>query len=90
MLKEALSLWQGPALAGAFPGPPLQAAAHALEESRLAAVGQLADAYPQLGEHDGAAAVLRTEADAYPMREPLAAALMTALYRAGRQSEALD
>ncbi|MCT9007699.1 tetratricopeptide repeat protein [Streptomyces rhizosphaerihabitans] len=89
MLKDALSLWQGPALAGAFPGPPLQAAAHSLEESRLAAVEQLASAYTVLGEHDRAAAALRREAVVHPMREPLAASLMTALYRAGRQSEAL-
>ncbi|WP_406364718.1 BTAD domain-containing putative transcriptional regulator [Streptomyces sp. NBC_00645] len=90
MLKDALSLWQGPALAGAFPGPPLQAAAHSLEESRLVAVEQLARAHTALEEHDRAAAVLRAEAVAHPMREPLAASLMTALYRAGRQSEALD
>ncbi|MEV7953794.1 BTAD domain-containing putative transcriptional regulator [Streptomyces sp. NPDC088141] len=90
MLKEALSLWQGPALTGAFAGPPLQAAAHSLEESRLAAVEQLAYSYTALGEHSRAAAVLRAEAVAHPMRESLAAALMTALYRAGRQSEALD
>ncbi|MFB6985406.1 BTAD domain-containing putative transcriptional regulator [Streptomyces sp. NPDC056304] len=90
MLKEALSLWQGPALTGAFAGPPLQAAAHSLEESRLAAVEQLAHSYTALGEHSRAAAVLRAEAVAHPMRESLAAALMTALYRAGRQSEALD
>ncbi|MEL5956125.1 BTAD domain-containing putative transcriptional regulator [Streptomyces sp. CLV115] len=90
MLKEALSLWQGPALSGAFAGRPLQAAAHSLEESRLATVEQLARAYAELGEHNRAAAVLRAEAVAHPMRESLAAALMTALYRAGRQSEALD
>ncbi|MFD0340874.1 BTAD domain-containing putative transcriptional regulator [Streptomyces sp. NPDC127117] len=90
MLKEALSLWQGPALSGAFTGRPLQAAAHSLEESRLATVEQLAHAYAELGEHNRAAAVLRAEAVAHPMRESLAAALMTALYRAGRQSEALD
>ncbi|MFE7467603.1 BTAD domain-containing putative transcriptional regulator [Streptomyces sp. NPDC057499] len=90
MLKEALSLWQGPALSGAFTGRPLQAAAHSLEESRLATVEQLARAYGALGEHNRAAAVLRAEAVAHPMRESLAAALMTALYRAGRQSEALD
>ncbi|MFF9346775.1 BTAD domain-containing putative transcriptional regulator [Streptomyces sp. NPDC014734] len=89
MLKEALSLWQGPALTGVFAAPPLQAAAHSLEESRLATVEQLARAYAAMGEHSRAAAVLRTEAVAHPMRESLAAALMTALYRAGRQSEAL-
>ncbi|MEU6273281.1 BTAD domain-containing putative transcriptional regulator [Streptomyces populi] len=90
MLKDALSLWQGPALAGTFPGPALQAAAHSLEESRVAAVEQLARAHTSLGEHDQAAAVLRTVAVVHPMREPLAASLMAALYRAGRQSEALD
>ena len=90
MLKEALALWQGPPLTGVFAGPPLQAAAHSLEESRLATVEQLAGAYARLGEHNRAAAVLRAEAVAHPMRESLAAALMTALYRSGRQSEALD
>ncbi|MET7647993.1 BTAD domain-containing putative transcriptional regulator [Streptomyces sp. NPDC005426] len=90
MLKEALSLWQGPALTGTYASAPLQAAAQALEESRLATVEQLARAYAVLGEHHRAAAVLRAEAVAHPMRESLAAALMTALYRSGRQSEALD
>ncbi|MGW1465448.1 AfsR/SARP family transcriptional regulator [Streptomyces sp. NPDC002308] len=90
MLKDALSLWQGPALSGALAGPPLQAAAHTLEESRLATVEELARAYGQLGEHHRAAAVLRAEAAAQPLRESLSAALILALYRAGRQSEALD
>ncbi|MEV8046553.1 BTAD domain-containing putative transcriptional regulator [Streptomyces griseoluteus] len=90
MLGDALSLWRGPALGGAFAGPPLQAAAHSLEESRLSAVEQLALSYGRLGEHHRAAAVLRTEAVAHPLRESLSAALMTALYQAGRQSEALD
>ncbi|MFI6950187.1 BTAD domain-containing putative transcriptional regulator [Streptomyces sp. NPDC050422] len=90
MLKEALSLWQGPALTGTYASAPLQAAAHALEESRLTTVEQLARSYAGLGEYHRAAAVLRAEAVAHPMRESLAAALMTALYRSGRQSEALD
>ncbi|MFJ6464878.1 BTAD domain-containing putative transcriptional regulator [Streptomyces sp. NPDC091387] len=90
MLKEALSLWEGPALTGTYPSAPLQAAAHALEESRLTTVEQLAHAYAVLGEHHRAAAVLRAEAVAHPMRESLAAALLTALHRSGRQSEALD
>ncbi|MBM7437836.1 BTAD domain-containing putative transcriptional regulator [Streptomyces sp. HB132] len=90
MLDDALSLWQGPALGGAFTEGPLQAAAHTLEESRLATVEELARAYGNLGEHHRAASVLRSEAVAHPMRESLAAALILALYRAGRQSEALD
>ncbi|ROQ81283.1 DNA-binding SARP family transcriptional activator [Streptomyces sp. CEV 2-1] len=90
ILKEALSLWEGPALTGTYPSAPLQAAAHALEESRLTTVEQLAHAYAVLGEHHRAAAVLRAEAVAHPLRESLAAALMTALHRSGRQSEAVD
>ncbi|MFH8787076.1 AfsR/SARP family transcriptional regulator [Streptomyces roseoverticillatus] len=88
--QEALSLWRGPALADAYPSPPLQAAAHALEELRLASVEQLACGYTRLGEHARAAAVLRAEACAHPLRESLSAALMGALQRAGRRSEALD
>ncbi|GAA1519100.1 BTAD domain-containing putative transcriptional regulator [Streptomyces albidochromogenes] len=90
MYQEALSLWQGPALTGAYPSPPLQAAAHALEELRLTTVESLASAYARLGEHARAAAVLRAEAGNHPLRESLSAALMRALQRAGRRSEALD
>ncbi|MCY0932517.1 BTAD domain-containing putative transcriptional regulator [Streptomyces sp. H27-H1] len=90
MYREALSLWQGPALADAYPSPPLQAAAHALEELRLGSVEQMAALYGQLGEHAQAAAVLHAEAVAHPLRESLSAALMTALHKAGRRSEALD
>ncbi|MBK0375891.1 tetratricopeptide repeat protein [Streptomyces sp. RB110-1] len=90
MLKEALSLWQGPALSGAFAGPPLKAAAHSLEESRLATVELLARTYGTLGEYHRAAALLSAETATHPLRESLAAELMLALYRAGRQSEALD
>ncbi len=90
MYQEALALWQGPALTGAHLTPPLQTAAHAMEELRLASVELLAAAYGRLGEHSRAAAVLRAEADVHPLRESLAAALMTALQRAGRRSDALD
>ncbi|MEU5049298.1 BTAD domain-containing putative transcriptional regulator [Streptomyces sp. NPDC021096] len=90
MYQEALSLWRGPALAGVCPSPPLQAAAQAMEELRLASVEQLAAGYVQLGEHARAAAVLRAEAVAHPLRESLSAALVTALHRAGRRSEAVD
>ncbi|MFD3546808.1 BTAD domain-containing putative transcriptional regulator [Streptomyces sp. NPDC058655] len=90
MYREALSLWQGPALADVCSSPPLLAAAQALEEMRLAAVEQLAACYTRLDEHAGAATVLRAEAVAHPLRESLSAALMGALQRAGRRSEALD
>ncbi|MET9695331.1 BTAD domain-containing putative transcriptional regulator [Streptomyces sp. NPDC006529] len=90
MYQEALALWQGPALTGVHPTPPLQTAADALEELRLTTVEHLAAGYGRLGAHAQAAAVLRAEASAHPLRESLATALVTALQRAGRRSEALD
>ncbi|WP_330328575.1 transcriptional regulator [Streptomyces sp. NBC_00536] len=90
VLREALALWRGPALAGTVDSPLLEHAAHALEELRLTAVEELAGAHALLGEHGTAAAVLRAEAVAHPLREPLIAALMRALDGAGRQADALD
>ncbi|WP_131723951.1 AfsR/SARP family transcriptional regulator, partial [Streptomyces showdoensis] len=90
MLREALALWRGPALTGVVASEPLLVAARALEETRLVTVEQLAAAYGRLGEHVKAAALLRAEAVANPLRESLAAALMLSLYRAGHQSDALD
>lgn len=90
MLREALALWRGPALTGTVATAPLRAAADALEESRLAAVEQLAATYAVLGEHERAVALLGPEAVAHPLREPMIAALIRARYRAGRQSDALE
>lgn len=90
VLREALGLWQGPAFAGTVHSAPLEAPAHALEELRLTAVEALARAYGQLGDHGAAASVLRAEATAHPLREPLVAQLMLVLARAGRQADALD
>ncbi|MEU7583932.1 BTAD domain-containing putative transcriptional regulator [Streptomyces sp. NPDC041068] len=90
MLREALALWQGPALGGINGTAPLLAAANALEESRLATVEQLAATCAALGEHDRAVALLGKEAATHPLRETLIAALIRALYRAGRQSDALE
>lgn len=89
-LREALALWRGPALTGTVQSASLRAAAHALEETRLVVVEDLAEAYGRLGDRAGAAAVLQAEAVAHPLRESLAASLMLALYQAGRQSDALD
>ncbi|MEV6777135.1 AfsR/SARP family transcriptional regulator [Streptomyces syringium] len=90
MLREALALWQGPALAGTVYSTLLETSAHMLQELRLTAVEELADAHGRLGEHGTAATVLHTEAIANPLRESLIAVLMLALGRAGRRSEALD
>ncbi|MFG3344000.1 BTAD domain-containing putative transcriptional regulator [Streptomyces sp. NPDC048018] len=90
MLREALALWRGPALTGTVASESLLVAARALEETRLVTVEQLAAAYGRLGEHAKAAAILRAEAAANPLRESLAATLILSLYRAGHQSDALD
>ncbi|WP_407551539.1 BTAD domain-containing putative transcriptional regulator [Streptomyces sp. Pv4-95] len=90
LLREALGLWRGPALTGTVTSPPFAAAAHALEERKLTAVEALARAHGALGEHEQAAAILYSAAVAHPLREGLIAALMRALFRTGRQSDALE
>ncbi|MGW3089615.1 AfsR/SARP family transcriptional regulator [Streptomyces sp. NPDC001108] len=89
-LTKALALWHGPALDGTAPSGTLRAAAQALEEDRLAAVEALAAGYGRLGDAAGAVAVLQAETEAHPLRESLAEALVGALHRAGRPSDALD
>ncbi|GAU66589.1 putative AfsR family transcriptional regulator [Streptomyces sp. NBRC 110611] len=90
LLREALGLWHGPALTGTVTSPPFAAAAHALEERRLTAVEALGRAHGTLGEHEQAAAVLYSAAVNHPLREGLIAGLMRALFRTGRQSDALE
>ncbi|MEU8783355.1 BTAD domain-containing putative transcriptional regulator [Streptomyces sp. NPDC048637] len=90
LLREALGLWRGPALTGTVTSPPFAAAAHALEERRLTAVEALGRAHGALGEHEQAAAILYSAAVNHPLREGLIAGLMRALFRTGRQSDALE
>ncbi|MYU20255.1 SARP family transcriptional regulator, partial [Streptomyces sp. SID8361] len=59
------------------------------EERRLSAVEALARAHEALGEHEQAVRALHPAAVANPLREGLIAALMLALYRSGRQSDAI-
>ncbi|OAR23916.1 hypothetical protein A8W25_15650 [Streptomyces sp. ERV7] len=90
LLHQALALWQGPALTGTTAGPLLLDAARALEEERVGAVEQLADAYGALEQHGRAAAELGAEIAAYPLRESLAAALVLALHRSGQRAQAVE
>lgn len=90
LLHQALALWQGPALTGTTAGPLLLDAARALEEERVGAVEQLAEAYARMGRHERAAAELGAETAAYPLRESLAAALVLALHRAGHRAQAVE
>ncbi|WP_433046762.1 BTAD domain-containing putative transcriptional regulator [Dactylosporangium sp. CS-033363] len=87
--QRALGLWRGPALAG-LPGTVIAGHAAGLEEQRLAAVEECADAELRLGEHRPLIPRLQQLAAEHPVRERLAALLMTAFVRDGRRSEAID
>jgi DNA-binding SARP family transcriptional activator len=89
-LREALSLWRGPALADFAYESFAQTAIARLEEIRLAAVELRIDADLALGRHDELVAELEEIVAEQPLRERLRGYLMTALYRSGRQAEALD
>jgi DNA-binding SARP family transcriptional activator len=89
-LRDALSLWRGPALADFAYENFAQTAIARLEEIRLAAVELRIDADLALGRHDELVGELEALIAEHPLRERLRADLMTALYRSGRQAEALD
>ena len=89
-LREALSLWRGPALADFAYEPFAQAPIVRLEELRLTALEDRIDADLALGRHGGLAGELEALVAEHPLRERLRAQLMLALYRSGRQAEALD
>lgn len=88
--REAAQLWRGPALAGIADEPAVRGDAAALEEQRLAAFETGAEAMLALGRHAEAIPGLRVEAERHPERERVHELLMLALYRDGRQIEALE
>ena len=87
-LRRALDLWRGPALAG-LTGRIVQAGALALDESRLIATEERVRLELAIGRHDELIGELCTLVGEHPLRERLHAQLMLALYRSGRQAEAL-
>ncbi|WP_419993714.1 BTAD domain-containing putative transcriptional regulator [Streptomyces boninensis] len=89
-LTRALDLWRGRALADVPPTPSVLAEAARMEESRLAAWQDLADAKLAAGRHEELAGELHTLLAEQPLREPLWAKLMLALHRSGRRSDALQ
>jgi DNA-binding SARP family transcriptional activator len=89
-LRESLSLWRGPALADFAYESFAQSAIARLEEIRLAAVELRIDADLALGRHHELVGELEGLVAEHPLRERLRTGLMTALYRSGRQAEALD
>ncbi|MFE2510631.1 AfsR/SARP family transcriptional regulator [Streptomyces naganishii] len=90
LLEAGLGLWRGPALIDAGEGPRCRGAAALFEERRLAALEDLLSATLLLGGEAQAIARLQQLVAQYPLRERFCELLMIALYRAGRQGDALE
>jgi DNA-binding SARP family transcriptional activator/DNA-binding beta-propeller fold protein YncE len=87
--REALALWRGPPLAGVVFESFARNEVERLDEERLSAVMDLADVELELGRHEEVVPELESLVGQHPLRERLRAQLMLALYRCGRQAEAL-
>ena len=87
--RDALALWHGDALADLTDEPFAAAEIRRLEELRVRAAECAIDADLEAGRHAEVVGELDALVAAYPLREHLHAERMLALYRAGRQSEAL-
>ncbi len=90
LLREALALWRGPPLAEFSYEGFAQNAIAQLEELHLAAVEERVEADLVLGEARKLVGELRDLVARHPLRERLRGQLMLALYRSGRQAEALE
>jgi DNA-binding SARP family transcriptional activator/tetratricopeptide (TPR) repeat protein len=88
-LADALALWRGPPLADLASEPVSRAASH-LEELRPAALEDRIDADLALGRHAALVAELEQLVALEPYRERLRRQLIVALYRSGRQADALE
>jgi DNA-binding SARP family transcriptional activator/tetratricopeptide (TPR) repeat protein len=89
MLDQAQSLWRGSPLAD-VPCQALQLAeVPRLEEQRLQAIQWRMEASLQLGQHEHVMPQLQSLTAEHPLREPFHGQLMVALYRSGRQADAL-
>ena len=90
ILIRAMDLWRGPALLDIGDGMTCRIAAVRLEEARLIAQEELFDAELTLHLHSAALPLLEQFNARYPMHEPFCEQLMVALYRCGRQADAVD
>jgi WD40 repeat protein/DNA-binding SARP family transcriptional activator len=89
-LREGLALWRGPPLADLAVESFAETDIARLEEQRLAALETRVDADLAAGRHGALVGELRQLVADHPTRERLAGQLMLALYRCGRQAEALE
>jgi predicted ATPase/DNA-binding SARP family transcriptional activator len=88
-LEAGLALWRGSALGELSDRPFAQLEASRLEEARMTAVEELAEAYLALGRGEDALTRLTSHVGRHPLRERAWGQLMLALYRLGRQADAL-
>src|SRR6266540_3410682 len=89
-LSEALSLWRGPPLGDLAFEPFAQVEVERLEELRLAALEERIEAELALARNEALVPELQALVVQHPLRERLRGQLMLALYRSGRQAEALQ
>jgi DNA-binding SARP family transcriptional activator len=90
LLRQALALWRGPPLADLTYESFARAPIERLEEVRFAAIQQRIDADLALRRHAEVVAELEQLVSEHPLWEQFRAQLMVALYRSGRQAEALE
>jgi DNA-binding SARP family transcriptional activator len=90
VLESALGLWRGPALLDAGDGMRCRSAAALFDERRLGVWQDMASAWMAVGDERRAIAELTGLVSQYPLREPFCDQLMLALYRDGRQGDALE
>ncbi len=89
LLGEALGLWRGRALHGLEDHEFARVEAIRLEELRLEALESRIDSELEMGRHDRLVAEVERLVEEHPLREGLWRSLMVALYRSGRQADAL-
>ncbi|MDB1090208.1 BTAD domain-containing putative transcriptional regulator [Streptomyces sp. ACA25] len=89
LLRAADALWEGPCLSG-LTGETLRSKAHQLDEERLTALETRLQLELDLGRHHQLVGEVQRLVREHPLRERLRGLLMLALYRSGRQAEALD
>ncbi|WFE22955.1 BTAD domain-containing putative transcriptional regulator [Solwaraspora sp. WMMD937] len=88
-LRDALTLWRGPALVDLVEAGVNWTELTALENVRLTAIECLVEADLSMGRHAQVISELETQLQTGPLRERMAGQLMRALYHCGRQSDAL-